>query len=100
MIRDDIRTGRIYHVGADCGVPHGFRPIYFRVIRVDPKATYHGYAWLDGYELDGHGAAVERRSIFVIAAGLKPVGGRPAPARRARNQRRPQPSPEPIRSIR
>jgi len=42
----------------------------FRVIRVHDWSTYEGWAWLDGYELDSAGDAVERRSIFVQVSGL------------------------------
>jgi hypothetical protein len=48
-------------------------PIVFRVIRVQDWSTYNGWAWLDGYELNSVGDAVERRSIFVQLDGLQPV---------------------------
>ena len=32
--------------------------ITFRVIKVDPAATYEGWMWLDGYQLDPSGTAV------------------------------------------
>ncbi len=48
-------------------------PILFRVIRVHDWSTYNGWAWLDGYELNGVGDAVERRSIFVQLDGLQPA---------------------------
>lgn len=48
-------------------------PVLFRVIRVHDWTTYHGWAWLDGYELNAAGEAVERRSIFVQLAGLQRV---------------------------
>jgi hypothetical protein len=50
----------------------GERAIMFRVIRVDDRSTYAGWAWLDGYTLDATDLAVERRSIFVQVAGLHP----------------------------
>jgi hypothetical protein len=67
------------------------QPLLFRVIRVHEWPTYNGWAWLDGYELNAVGDAVERRSIFVQIDGLQagyvaPVGGgvraaaRPVPA--------------------
>jgi hypothetical protein len=34
--------------------------------------TYDGWAWLDGYQLNAAGDAVERRSIFVQLSGLQP----------------------------
>ncbi|WP_438871522.1 hypothetical protein [Paractinoplanes lichenicola] len=50
-------------------------PVLFRVIRVHDRPTYEGWVWLDGYELDGAGAAVQRRSVFVQLSGLRPRGG-------------------------
>jgi len=46
----------------------------FRVIRVHDWQTADGWAWLDGYQLDSAGDAVERRSIFVQLVGLQPPG--------------------------
>jgi hypothetical protein len=48
-------------------------PILFRVIRVHDWPTYTGWVWLDGYQLNSAGDAVERRSIFVQADGLRTV---------------------------
>jgi hypothetical protein len=67
------RPGEVYHVGAACGAPHGFRPILFRLIRVDEHQTHSDAAWLDGYEITPKGEAIERRSIYVILAGLRPA---------------------------
>jgi hypothetical protein len=53
-------------------------PIMFRVIRVHDWQTADGWAWLDGYQLDATGDAVERRSIFVQLGGLR----NPGPVRR------------------
>jgi hypothetical protein len=49
----------------------GDRSLLFRVIRVDSRTTYAGWAWLHGYVLDNRRRAVERRDIFVQLAGLK-----------------------------
>jgi len=46
-------------------------PLLFRVIRVHDWSTYDGWAWLDGYELNTSGDAVDRRSIFVQVGGLQ-----------------------------
>jgi hypothetical protein len=60
------------------------QPLLFRVIRVHEWQTYDGWAWLDGYQLNAVGDAVERRSIFVQLKGLQPgyvgaaAGVRPA----------------------
>jgi hypothetical protein len=72
----------------------------FRVIRVHDWPTYDGWVWLDGYELNSAGDAVERRSIFVQVSGLRQVGKAPDP--RTRNARRlaPATSPMPSRAVR
>jgi hypothetical protein len=56
-------------------------PMMFRVIRVHDWRTYDGWAWLDGYQLNAVGDAVERRSIFVQINGLQnaPTGNRSRP---------------------
>lgn len=46
-------------------------PVMFRVIKREDSAYYDGWAWLDGYQLDAAGDAVERRSIFVAVDGLQ-----------------------------
>jgi hypothetical protein len=94
------RSGDVLHVTRDASVQFA-TPIYFRVIRVHDWPTYTGWIWLDGYQLNAAGDAVERRSIFVQASGLRRVSGpldsRPqrngqAGARRtAPRSRRPQP---------
>jgi hypothetical protein len=48
-------------------------PLLFRVIRAHDWPTYDGWVWLDGYELNSVGDAVERRSVFVQIAGLRPA---------------------------
>jgi len=47
------------------------QPILFRVIRVHDWQTCEGWAWLDGYQLDSSGQAVDRRAIFVQLDGLE-----------------------------
>lgn len=63
------------------------RPFMFRVIRTRDWTTYDGWIWLDGYQLDDEGDAVERRDIFVQPAGLLEVSehdrcNKPYPLRR------------------
>jgi hypothetical protein len=48
-------------------------PFRFRVIRVDTRLTYDGWAWLHGYTLGDNGEAVEKRSIFVKYTGLRHI---------------------------
>ncbi len=65
-----IRSGDVFWVGKAASVQFSVRPIMFRLIRVHGGSTPQGWVWLDGYQLDQAGDAVERRSIFVQPAGL------------------------------
>lgn len=80
------RSGDVIHVTKAASVQFT-SPVLFRVIRVHDWPTYDGWIWLDGYELNNAGDAVERRSIFVQLSGLRQVGKTPDP--RSRNARRP-----------
>jgi hypothetical protein len=84
---DDVlpRSGDVIHVTKAASVQFA-SPMLFRVIRVHDWPTYEGWVWLDGYELNSSGDAVERRSIFVQVGGLREVGTAPDP--RARNAAR------------
>ncbi|WP_239143876.1 hypothetical protein [Actinoplanes philippinensis] len=66
------RAGEVLHVGAPASVQFaGARALTFRVIRVDPRVTYDGWLWIDGYVLGPTGEATERRVIFVKRDGLR-----------------------------
>jgi hypothetical protein len=80
------RSGDVIHVTKAASVQFS-APMLFRVIRVHDWPTYEGWVWLDGYELNSSGDAVERRSIFVQVGGLRQVGKAPDP--RTRNGRHP-----------
>ncbi|MER5704276.1 hypothetical protein ABT023_20380 [Micromonospora sp. NPDC002296] len=70
--------GDLLHVTRAASVQF-VRPIVFRVIRVhDDWHTYHGWLWLDGYEIDAKGDAVARRSIYVQPAGLRWLAAAPS----------------------
>ena len=63
--------------------PQFAKPITVRVIRErTDRRTYHGWTWIEAYQLDGRGDATERRELFVMSAGL--VRARPTPARDGR----------------
>lgn len=105
MNPDELQPGATYHLGAACGVPHTFRPIYLRFIRLLPHGGYTGMTRLEGYELDHRGDAVELRDVYAIAAGIRFVSppAAPAPAARRRPTNtgparipRPRTSPDPI----
>ncbi|MFG2056403.1 hypothetical protein ACGFI9_20505 [Micromonospora sp. NPDC048930] len=83
------RSGDVLHVTRAASVQF-FRPIMFRVIRVLDWPTYDGWLWLDGYELNAAGDAVNRRSIFVQQDGLRQHQAAPAPRQHTvRTSRRP-----------
>ena len=65
------RAGDVVRVTKEASVQFN-EPLLFRVIRVHDWPTYDGWAWLDGYQLNSAGDAVERRSIFVQVKGLQP----------------------------
>jgi hypothetical protein len=64
------RSGEVIRVTRAASVQFA-SPMLFRVIRVHDWSTYDGWAWLDGYELNASGDAVDRRSIFVQVSGLQ-----------------------------
>jgi hypothetical protein len=66
------RSGDVLRVTRAASVQFA-EPLLFRVIRVHDWPTYEGWAWLDGYQLNAYGDAVERRSIFVQVSGLQPA---------------------------
>ena len=63
------RSGDVLRITRAASVQF-IEPLHFRVIRVLDWPTYSGWVWLDGYELNALGDAVERRSIFVLVSGL------------------------------
>lgn len=83
------RSGDVIRVGAEASPQFSVAKteMWFRVIRVHDWDTYDGWTWLDGYQLDAAGDAVERRSIFVQINGLpaaQPASAWVTPAATAR----------------
>lgn len=74
-----FRAGDVLCVGREASVQF-IKPMLFRVIRVHDWPTYDDWMWLDGYQLNSAGDAVERRSIFVRPAGLERVPDKPSAA--------------------
>lgn len=70
------RSGDVLQVTRAASVQF-VKPIYFRVSRVLDWPTYNGWAWLEGYELNTTGEAVDRRTIFVQLDGLHQVRAAP-----------------------
>jgi hypothetical protein len=79
-------AGQVLHITSAASVQFS-TPILFRVIRCHDWPTYTGWVWIDGYQLNTAGDAVERRSIFVQLGGLRLAGQAPDP--RTRNSRQP-----------
>ncbi|MGK5737648.1 hypothetical protein [Micromonospora sp. URMC 103] len=82
------RSGDVLHVTRAASVQF-LRPFMFRVIRVLDWPTYDGWIWLDGYELNAAGDAVNRRSIFVQRQGLRQLRAAPEQRPHTVRQRRP-----------
>ena len=69
-----LLPGEVMHIGGDASVQfEGARALTFRLIRVEPRSTYDGWLWLEGYVLGPTGVAVQRRRIFVRRDGLRPA---------------------------
>jgi len=67
-----LRAGVLLRIGAEASVQfRGTRGFVLRLVRVPNWPTYHGWIWLEGYQLDERGEAVDRRTIFVQIAGLR-----------------------------
>jgi hypothetical protein len=70
----DLEPGDVVHVDGDASVQfRGECSLTFRVTRVDPRSTYDGWLWLEGYVLGPAGNALQRRRIFVRREGLHPA---------------------------
>ncbi|WP_405428840.1 hypothetical protein [Micromonospora sp. NBC_00617] len=51
--------------------PQFVRPITVRIIReLTDRHTYHGWAWIEAYELGPDGEARAKRELFVLREGV------------------------------
>ncbi|MFY1670909.1 hypothetical protein ACN27G_13210 [Plantactinospora sp. WMMB334] len=95
-MRQPPRPGEVVRVDGAASVQFaGRRGIWFRIISVSRKPTYHGWCWCTGYVLDAtSGQATGKREIFVQVAGLRLAApGTPVAAVERHNERtRRQPS--------
>jgi hypothetical protein len=67
--------------------PQFAKPITVRVIRERTDLLiYHGWTWIEVYQLDARGGAIDRRELYVRPAGMRPTqtpsAERRAPVRR------------------
>ncbi|MFG1777379.1 hypothetical protein ACGFIG_13235 [Micromonospora sp. NPDC049048] len=54
--------------------PQFTKPITVRVIRERTDLiTYHGWTWIEVYQLDARGEAVEQRELYVRPDGMRPA---------------------------
>ena len=89
-----LRPGDVVVVSADASVQFsGDRALTFRIIRVDPRVTYDGWIWLEGYVIGAAGNALQRRRIFVRRAGLRPVAANRGPTQTGPSQSSRVPAP-------
>ncbi|MEO3769105.1 hypothetical protein [Micromonospora sp. B9E7] len=52
--------------------PQFARPITVRVIRaLTDRHTYHGWLWIDAYQLGPNGDAIARRALYLMPAGAQ-----------------------------
>ncbi|MBB5824205.1 hypothetical protein ACGFI4_02180 [Micromonospora carbonacea] len=66
-----IRAGDLLHL-TRAASPQFVRPIVVRAIReLTDRHTYHGWTWIEAYELDARGEAVAKRELFVRRNGLR-----------------------------
>ncbi|MFC5944369.1 MULTISPECIES: hypothetical protein [Micromonospora] len=79
-----IVPGDVLHL-TRAASPQFVEPITVRVIREVPdRHTYHGWTWIEAYELDARGDAVAKRELFVLREGLHRLAGTPRQAAPAR----------------
>ncbi|MDG4794677.1 hypothetical protein [Micromonospora sp. WMMD1082] len=73
-----IRPG-VYLLGQEAS-PQFHRPILVRVIReLTERQPPYGWTWVNCYQLDTHGDAAEKRQLFVMPEGMRPVHVPPVP---------------------
>lgn len=75
MKHEDIAPGATIRITAEAGP--AVRPMTARVIKVHSWEAWTGMAWLDIYEIDERGQAVEQRLAYVALAGIHPAPTQP-----------------------
>ncbi|MDG4785939.1 hypothetical protein O7626_08365 [Micromonospora sp. WMMD1102] len=64
--------GDVVGVGPAANIQfRGERKLVLRVVAVDSRPTYYGWAWIAGYVLGRNEIATDKREIYVQVAGLK-----------------------------
>ncbi|MET8280325.1 hypothetical protein [Micromonospora sp. NPDC005174] len=84
-----VRSGDLLHL-TRAASPQFARPITVRVIRaLTDRHTYHGWLWIDAYQLGPNGDAVARRELYLMPAGARRLASPPAAPPRPAAPRRP-----------
>ncbi|WP_422735312.1 hypothetical protein ACN263_17075 [Micromonospora sp. WMMD729] len=66
-----VRSGDLLHLTRTAS-PQFAHPISVRVIRArTDRPTYHGWLWIDAYQLGPVGDAVVRRKLYLMPAGAR-----------------------------
>lgn len=78
-----VRSGDLLHL-TRAASPQFARPITVRVIRaLTDRHTYHGWLWIDAYQLGPNGDAIARRELYLMPAGAQWLASPPAAPSRA-----------------
>ncbi|MET7948172.1 hypothetical protein [Micromonospora sp. NPDC005324] len=65
-----MRAGDLIRLSRSAS-PQFVRPITVRVIReLTDRHTYHGWTWIEAYELGPDGSARAKRELFVLREGV------------------------------
>ncbi|SCF15806.1 hypothetical protein GA0070607_6257 [Micromonospora coriariae] len=79
-----IQSGDLLRLTRDAS-PQFVRAVTVRVIRVlVDRHTYHGWLWIECYELAPNGDAVARRELYLMPAGVRWLTALPEPTSRRR----------------
>ncbi|MFC5924093.1 hypothetical protein [Micromonospora vulcania] len=71
MTAPEFRAGDVVHLTRAASPQFG-RPLTVRIIReLTDRHTYHGWTWIEGYELGPGGMALAKRELFVLRAGVR-----------------------------
>ncbi|MEV4823450.1 hypothetical protein [Micromonospora sp. NPDC049274] len=83
-----VRSGDLLHL-TRAASPQFARPIIVRVIRaLSDRHTYHGWLWIDAYQLGPHGDAIARRELYLMPSGAQRLTSPPSRPTARRGVRR------------
>ncbi|MET8118271.1 hypothetical protein [Micromonospora sp. NPDC005189] len=77
-----VRSGDLLRLTRTAS-PQFAQPITVRVIRaLTDRHTYHGWLWIDAYQLGPNGDAIARRELYLMPAGARWLTSLPTPPAR------------------